>query len=307
MATKFKFSIVYGMIILWISAYAGAAVKANPQKQLSTRTLRTMARVYMTYGKYDKARDAAEQALSIAQTTEVETNEMALCLIDLATVYSNLDRLSESESMFQAGIKLQQQALFDDHPYVAQTYRMLSDVQRRSGELDKAERSLGTAVSIMLNHCDIQSREMSPFILESAKYFEARGDFEQAQTNYQMALQMFEESYGSRHLMTANVLESMAQCSLGQHELDRADEYISRALTIQRQLFGRANPVMIDSWLTKARICRAKGEDDRCEYYVSQAVASVEKNRNVITLARIYERVNAIRTENMVATAEGIN
>ena len=85
---------------------------------------------------------------------------------------------------FRSGVQLQKKALFDDHPYVAQTYRMLSDVQRRAGDLDKAEQSLAQAVSIMLNHCDIESKEMSPFILESAKLYAAKGDFEKAQADY---------------------------------------------------------------------------------------------------------------------------
>lgn len=294
--------ILYVVLILCLSLQAAAGIQQK-DKQLSPRTLRTMARVYMTYGKDDQACRAAEKALSLAQSTPTETHELALCMIDLATVYGKLDKLAASEKMFEQGIRLQKQALFEDHPYVAQTYRMLSDVQRRSGQLEKAEQSLSTAVSIMLTHCDVESNEMSPFVLETAKLYEAKGDFRQAQDTYEMALRMFEESYGSRHLMTANVLESMALCSLRQHAFESADLYISRAMTIQRQLFGRSNPVMIDTWLTKAQICRAKGEFGRSEYYMSQAIASVEKSNNVITLARVYERINAIRNEGVVAIA----
>ena len=256
-----------------------------------------MARVYMTYGNFDKARVMAEKAYSEALKTSVESNEMALCMIDLATVYSNLGMLSKSDRMFQSGIKLQKQALFADHPYVAQTYRMLSDVQRRAGDLDKAEQSLSQAVSIMLNHCNIQSKEMSPFIFQSAKLYSDKGQFEQAQANYEMALDMAKQNYGPRHLMTANILESMAECSLMQHDFQQADEYISKAMTIQRGLFGRHNTMMVDALLTKARICRSQGQIDRSEYYLSQVAASVEKSRNAMTLARVYEKINQIRKE----------
>jgi tetratricopeptide (TPR) repeat protein len=282
---------------------AVAAAQSRTDKTMSSQTLRTMARIYMTYGDYEKAQVMAERAYAMTQSDAVGSNEQALCMIDLATVYSGLGKLSQSDQMFQAGIEIQKQALFDDHPYVAQSYRMLSDVQRRAGDLDLAEQSLAQAVAIMLNHCDLQSKEMSPFILESAKLAAAQGDFEKAQAGYHMALDMIEANYGTAHLMTANILESMAECCLTQQEYDQADTYISRALTIRRQLFGRQNAMMIDAWLTKARICRARGEMERSEYYLSRVTASVEKSRNAITLATVYEKVNQVRREGVVASA----
>ncbi len=285
-----------------MSAGVSAKVTNFPNNR-SSRTLRTMARVYMTYGQYDKARVFAEKALDTAHDSEVETNEMALCLIDSATVYSNLGMFSKSQKMFQEGIELQKQALFDTHPYVAQTYRMLSDVQRRSGDTEQAEESLAKAVSIMLNHCDIQSNEMSPFVLESAKLLVAKGQFQEAQANYLMALDMFREHYGPRHLMTANVLESMAQCSLIQNEFEQADSYISQAITIQRGLFGRQSSMLIDVWLTKARICRARGQLDRSEYYLERVAGSLETCRDFVKLARVHEQINRVRNENLVAAA----
>lgn len=293
-------------MIALLSVQGFAAVNRSADKKMSTQTLRTMARIYMTYGNYEKARPIAEKAYTLAQANAVESNEMALCMIDLATVYSGLGMLSKSDQMFEAGIVIQKQALFADHPYVAQSYRMLSDVQRREGDLEHAEQSLAEGVSIMLNHCDIQSKEMSPFVLESAKLFVAKGDFQQAEANYRMALDMIEQNYGPAHLMTANVLESMAECSLIQQQYDQADTYISRALTIQKQLFGRENALMIDTWLTKARICRANGQIDRSEYYLSKVTASVEKSRNAVTLAQVYEKVNQIRNNAVVAAAGNI-
>ena len=284
-------------LIVLMSAAGSAAVSHLP-KDRSCRTLRTMARVYMTYGEYDKARGFAEKALNTARQTDVEANEMALCMIDTATVYSNLGMFEESQQLFLSGIQTQKQALFDTHPYVAQTYRMLSDLQRRAGELEQAEQSLAEAVSIMLNNCDIQSNEMSPFILESAKLLAAKGQFDDAEANYRMALGMIRENYGPRHLMTANVLENMAQCCFIQNELDRADTYITEAIAIRRGLFGRQNAMLVDVWLTKAQICRAQGQLERSEYYLTSAAGSVETCKDFVKVAEVHEKINRIRNAN---------
>ncbi len=307
MTRKYQFKMrirIASLVVLMvlISAVGSAAVNHSSKNQ-SPRTLRTMARVYMTYGEYDKARGFAEKALNTARQANVEANEMALCMIDMATVYSNLGMFSESEQMFLSGVQLQKQALFDAHPYVAQTYRMLSDVQRRAGELEQAEQSLAEAVSIMLSHCDIQSNEMSPFVLESAKLLAAKGQFDDAEANYLMALDMIRESYGPRHLMTANVLENMAECCFVQNELDRADGYITEAITIRRGLFGRQNMMLIDVWLTKARICRAQGQSERSEYYLTCASGSVETCKDFVKVAQVYEQINRIRNESSYVAA----
>ena len=257
----------------------------------------------MTYGDYEKARGLAEKAYHTAQAAKADNNEVALCMIDLGTVYSNLNMLSEAAKYLESGAALQKQALFDTHPYVAHTYRMLSEVQRRDGQLEKAEQTLSSAVKIMLENCDLQSNEMSPFILESAKLYTAKGDFKKADENYQIALDMVQQTHGQSHLLTANVLESMAECNFLQHEYDKADEYISAAMAIENKLFGRYNPVLVDTWLAKARICRAMGKIDRSEYYLSKVTASVEKSKNVITLAQVYEKVNQIRNEKLYAAA----
>ncbi len=308
MTRKYQITVIKAIICLMFVAGLSAQSEAATQKtKLSSKKLRSMARILMTYGDYEKARGLAEKAYSTACANKAEKNETALCMIDLGTVYSNLNMLSEAAQLLQSGADMQKQALFDSHPYVAHTYRLLSDVQRRAGRLQQAEQSLSQAVEIMLANCDLQSTEMSPFILESAKLYTAKGEFDKAQENYQIALDMVQQTHGNGHLLTANVLESMAQCSYIRHDYDKADQYISSAIAIEGKLFGRYNPMLVDSWLMKARVCRAMGNVDRSEYYLSKATASVEKSRNAVTLARIYEQVNSIRSEKLYAAAGNLN
>ena len=308
MTRKYQIILIKAIISLMFATGLAAQADAATQKtQLSSKKLRSMARIFMTYGDYEKARGLAEKAYSTARANKTEKNETALCMIDLGTVYSNLNMLSEAAQLLRSGADLQKQALFDSHPYVAHTYRLLSDVQRRAGHLQQAEQSLSQAVEIMLANCDLQSTEMSPFILESAKLYTAKGEFEKAQENYQTALDMVRQTHGSNHLLTANVLESMAQCSFIRHDYDKADEYITSAMAIESKLFGRYNPMMVDAWLMKARVCRVMGNVDRSEYYLTKATASVEKSRNAVTLAKIYEKVNSIRSEKLYAAAVNLN
>jgi len=257
----------------------------------------------MAFGKYEKAHKLAAQALRQAQSQKTDTGEMALCLIDMGTVCSYEGLLTQARQRLEEGVELQKKALFEDHPYVARTLQMLSDVCLRQGDLEQAEATLSQAVGIMLNHCDLQSKEMAPFILASANLQFEKGQLEEARNNYQAALDIYEHSYGSNHLMTANVLEKMAQLLIVQDDIDQASRLMSQSLKIKKKVYGRYNPQLIDSWLSMARLCKRQGHLERCEYYLAKSTETVSATRNAVTMARVYDQVNQIRNQDLVAVA----
>lgn len=296
------------VIIVLILCVLSAPMTAYGQnKQMSTKTLRSMARAYMAFGKYDKAHVLASKALRQGRTQKTDMGELALCLIDMGTVYSYEGFLEEARKQFQEGVHLQKKALFEDHPYVAQTLRMLSDVCLRQGDLEQAEAFLSEAVAIMVKHCDLQSKEMAPFIFESANLQFSKGDLDQAHDNYQTALDIYEQFYGTQHLMTANVLEKMSELLIAQNDIEKASDLMFQSLNIKTRIYGRYHPRLIDSWLTMARLYKLQGQIERCEYYLAKTTATVGTTQNAVTMAQVYEQVNEIRKHGLVASALAVN
>lgn len=302
MFKSFYFRINTAIVFVLCAGLFGTASAKTSDKDISTKTLRSIARTYMAFGKYEKAHLLAEKALSKAIDEKAEDGEMALCLIDMGTVYGYEGQLSQAAKKFEAGVKFQKKALFETHPYVAHTLRMLGDIYLRQGDLEQAEAVLSQAVTIMLDNCDLNSKEMAPFILESAKLQFAKGQSEQALANYQAALDIYEQSYGSQHLMTANVLEDMALLYMAQKDIDQAGQLMSESLAIKSKIYGRYNSSLIDSWLTMARICKYQGQPERCEYYLAKSTETASESRNAITMARVYQQANQIRKEGVVAS-----
>ncbi|OQY04458.1 MAG: hypothetical protein B6I25_06875 [Planctomycetales bacterium 4572_13] len=290
-----------------LSVWVGIAPAGRRDKHIPTKTLRSMARAYMAFGKYEKAHLFAERALRQGKLQKIDTGEMALCLIDMGTVCSYEGLLAQARRRLEEGVELQKEALFDDHPYVAHTLRMLSDVCLRQGDLEQADAVLSRAVGIMLNHCDLQSKEMAPFIFESANLQFEKGDLDQAQDNYQTALDIYEQSYGSQHLMIANVLEKMARLHSVRNDTEEATQLLSQSLKIKTRIYGRYHPGLIDSWLAMARLYKQRGQSERCEYYLAKSTETVSNTRNAVTMARVYEQVNQIRKQGLIAAAIIIN
>jgi tetratricopeptide (TPR) repeat protein len=285
------------MVILVTLLCTPQVISANDSKALSTRTLRSMCRAYMVYGKYDKARILAEKAAVEARTQNVETGEQALCLIDLGTVYSYEDMLEDAAKAFGDGIVLQKKALSDQHPYVAHTLRMLSDVYRRQNRLEEAEATLQEAVSIMLKHTRTDSQEMVPYMIGSAQIAAASDRFEESRNIYEAAQRMAMASYGPNHLYTAQIIQGYAEVALTCRDFQNAQDQIARSIQIQERILGKNSQLLIAGWLAGARINRVCGALGESESYLQKAISVAQQCKNIVTIARVYEKAGAIRSE----------
>ena len=299
-----KCQLIIPFVIITLSASCSAMdADIAAGLKMSSKTMRSLARVYLAYGKYDQARTMAERALDQAEDASAEAGERGMCLIDLGTVYSSLDMLVEAEAMLSEGIVYQKQALGESHPYVAHSLRMLCDVCRRQNKLDSAQQALTDAVTIMLDCHTPQSREMAPFYYESAKLLWAQDNMAAAQETFENALTLMEEQFGARHLMTATVLIDFAEFRIADHQLEAAEVMIDRALEIQDRYYDPDHPRHVQAWLVKARLCRAQGDFKKSETWISRAIETTSRSRNVVSLASLHDRVNRLRTEDQVAAA----
>jgi tetratricopeptide (TPR) repeat protein len=270
--------------------------QSGTTQNISSSALRSMARLYMAYGNYDKAQVVAQAALTQAEQQNIDSEEMAMCLIDLGTVYGYQDMLEESADLLGKGVQLQKKAV-GNHPYVAYTLQMLSDVYRREGQYGRAQDALAEAFSIMMTCHNEQDRELLAFTASSAKLMMEQGQVAQADALYAKILDRTIESYGRTHLQTAAILSGFAEVELLEGKIDSARQRIDQALEIQEKYFGASHQMLIPAWLTKARIDRAAGNTTEAETWLNKAIQVIQLRHNVVALARIHEKVNAIRTQ----------
>jgi len=281
-----------------LALLTGSVAGAEPQqakKSPSCRTLRTMARVYMAYGEYTKAQPLAERALAMAERNCVDDSELAMCLIDLATLYKNQNKLFDAEKMCKLGLELQKKALYKNHPYVAYTFRILGAIYQEQGEYGKAGSALDEAMAIMLDSHTENDKALVPFWVDIAGLLVEKRDFKEAESYYQRAMTLINCSYGPDHLYTANVLGSVARLYTLQGRYDEAEELIDRTVATQEKIYGPDNHLIAGSWLTKARVCIAKGNYDGSEKLIEKALSSVRKTGNTAIFTKLEQRVEEIR------------
>jgi len=294
--------LAFGLALLNLRSTADAKPwqrKKNP----SSKTLRSMARVYMAYGKYAKAQPLAEEALTLAKRKGTSDSELAMCLIDLATLYKNQGKLLDAEKMCESGLCLQEKVLYKNHPYLAYTLSTLSSIYCEQGKYYQARSSLDKAMAIMLDGHSADDKAMAPFFVDIAKLHVAQGDLEEAERYYQKAMLLINSSYGPDHLYTANVLASIAKLFTLQERYAEAEKLINRAVAVQEKIYGSDHHLIAASWLTKAKICQVKGDLAQAEKLINKALIAIEKSGNAAAFAKLQQDAKEIRVSKRVAYA----
>jgi len=286
----------FALIIILLIANIAKGEAQQAKKELSSKTLRAMARVYMAYGEYTKAQPLAEQALTFAQKRGEQDSELSMCLIDLGTLYKSQNKLLDAEKMCEQGLILQEQVLYKSHPYVAYTLRTLGSIYLEQGNYTKAANAMEKAMNIMLESHTKDDKALAPFWVDIAAILAAKGDYKEAESYYNKAMTLINISYGPDHLYTANVLGSVAKLYTLQGRQDEAEELIDRTIAKQESIYGPEHHLIAPSWLTKARICYAKGNYSNSEKFFEKALTSVRKSGNMALFAKLEQSVEEIRT-----------
>lgn len=294
--------LAFSCFTLLIGNVAGGELQQD-KKSPSCKTLRTMARIYMAFGEYAKAQPLAEKALILAKRRCESDSELAMCLIDLATLYKSQNKLIDAEKMCELGLELQKKALYESHPYVAYTLRISGSIYQEQGKYRKARSALDKAMAIMLESHTENDKALAPFWVDIASLLVAKGDFKEAENYYNKAITLINISYGPDHLYTANVLGGVAKLYTLQGKYDEAEELIDLVVATQERIYGPDHHLIAGSWLTKARVCRAKGNYVRSEKLIEKALDSVRKTGNMAIFTKHERRVKEIRAGKQTALA----
>ncbi|MHC4565905.1 MAG: tetratricopeptide repeat protein [Planctomycetota bacterium] len=267
--------------LLLLSAGVTQASAANVR---STSSLRSLARIYMASGGYEKAQPLLESALDLARSRDAADSEMCACALDLAFLYKNQGRLAEAEEMCLAGLELQEKLNGPNHPHVAHTLRILSEIYQGQVRYRQAAESLERAITIMRKVAGEDAVEIAPLRVDMARLLVTQGQFARAESLFAETLVAIENGYGPEHAYTAKVLTSMARLYLRQGRHRRAEELAARALVVLEKVYGANHHFLVPIWLVMSGTCQAQGK-------LAEAKTLLEKSLAVTSKRNAYGRL----------------
>lgn len=299
MRTFTKTSRWAGVFLLFFSAPLLASFQ---QDQPPSRKLRNIARLYMAYGQYDKAEEFLLRALQDSRLDHSSDSEQAICIIDLATLYSYQDRLAEAEELFRRGLAAQQRTLGPEHPYVAYTLRNLTAVYIRQHRLDLAAQTLEWAFDIILKHHTPDNRILTPFYIDQAVLLTQMGEWDEAESIFSEMLENVSVEFGQTHLYTAQVRKGLAELYFESGQYEQAAEQIRQVIIIQQTIYGRTHRMLLESYLLGAKISRLQGNQQQMKQFFNEALSTVSSG-DTVAVARLYEQFDRIRSDDFIAAA----
>jgi len=296
------------LLLLNNSIVVGNEVKPGG-KQVSSKTLRTMARVYMAYGEYEKAQPLVEQALTLARKTNIPDYELAMCLIDTACLYKKQNKLTSAEKMCEQGLELQQKLLCKNHPYTAYTLRILSSIYREQNKLYQARSVLEKATTIMRSYHTEDDYAMVSLEIDTAKLLVVQGRLKEAESHYSHILATINK-YSPDHFYKASILEDMAELYLQQGKYTEAEPLIDQALSMKEKVYGSEHHLLVAALFIKAGVEREKGNYAESENFIQRALAIAEKSENITKIVESQQHAKEIRFGKAVtdkAVAKAVN
>ncbi len=284
---------VLGVILCSNNIASGDNIGSG-RRLVSSKSLRSMARVYMAYGEYKKAQPLIEQALASARKTNASDNELAMCLIDEACLYKGQNRLSDAEKICREGLELQKESLYKDHPYIAYTLRILYSIYYEQGKIYEAKRALDKATNIMLRNHAEDDYVMISLQVDRAKLFASQGKLTEAETSYCNALSIINK-HNPNHLYKATVLENIAELYLMQGKYAEAELQIDQAISMREKFYGLEHHFLVPALFIKASIEQEKGNHTASEDFINKALVAVKTTENISKIIEVQRRAEEIR------------
>jgi tetratricopeptide (TPR) repeat protein len=265
-------------LLLFCSPVFGAKEHVADPAVVSCKSLRSMARVYMASGGYEKARPFLVKALTLARQTNAPDSEVSSCMLDLAYLYKSQGRWLDAEKACRSSLELQEKVYGQDHPYIAYTLRILSDIYSKQARYRRGVETLRRAMTIMRGFCLEDDRELAPFKVDMGRLLTAQGDYVQAESYFKQALASIEGSYGPNHLYTTRVLASIAALYVRQQRFAEAEELVLRVLPVQQRVYGPNHRFLVPVRLVQSSIYEAQGDLVDTRRLLEKSLASIENS-----------------------------
>ncbi|XP_058095851.1 protein KINESIN LIGHT CHAIN-RELATED 1-like [Magnolia sinica] len=254
-------------------SFERCAPDGEPSLELAM-SLHVVAAIYCSLGRFEEAVPVLERAIAVPDLTRGVEHALAAFsgYMQLGDTHSMLGQLDRAVACYDAGLKIQIEALGETDPRVAETCRYLAEAHVQAMQFDEAEVLCQKTLEIHREHSSPASlgeaadRRLMALICEAKGEFESAlehlvlasmvmiangqdsevaaidisigdiylslGRFDEAVFSYQKALTVFKSTKGDNHPSVASVFVRLADLYYKTGKLRDSKSYCENALRI---------------------------------------------------------------------------
>lgn len=206
--------------------------------------LRGRSELLEELGEVDAARDAAEEALALAERAHSDALDIALIENLLGDLAAREGALEAARQHHGRALSITIEELGPLHPNVAILHDRLGSSAMQAGDLDAAIDHHRRALEIRELAGDENPQGLALSLLHLGSAEIGRGRHEEAVAYHERARRAFEEALGPDHPYVAVTLINQAVSRVEQQRYDEALKLYREALAIREAVYGRDHPVV---------------------------------------------------------------
>ena len=213
--------------------------------------------------RYAKAEPLFRRALEIEEKVLGSYHsDVADCFNNLAGLYRNQGKYAEAEPLYKGVLEIREKILGPEHPDVAQSLDNLAGLYRNQGKYAEAEPLYKRVLEIREKILGPEHPDVAQSLDNLAGLYRNQGKYAEAEPLYKRVLEIYERVLGPDHPeiaarisdnvvadtiahKDANAATTLNNLGSAWHNLGdakKAIEYYTKALEIDRTIFGDAHP-----------------------------------------------------------------
>ncbi|MDE5119793.1 MAG: tetratricopeptide repeat protein, partial [Trichodesmium sp. St19_bin1] len=207
-----------------------------------------------------------------------------LMLIDATKLHLNASELykqgkyDEAVPLLEQSLKMMQQVLGAEHPYIASSLNSLALLYNAQGRYTEAEPLYIQALEIFKKLLGAEHPSVATSLNNLARLYYAQRSYTEAEPLYIQSLEMRKKLLGAEHPSVAESLNNLAGLYQAQGRYTEAEPLYIRALEMDKKLLGAEHPDVATSLNNLAALYSAKGNIASAVQYLERGLEVEEKN-----------------------------
>ncbi|XP_072985339.1 protein KINESIN LIGHT CHAIN-RELATED 2-like [Typha latifolia] len=265
-------------------------------------SLHVLAAIYCNLKQYSEAIPLLLHSLEIPVIEEGQEHALAKFsgYMQLGDTYAMLGQLESSLKCYEAGLKIQKQALGDMDPRVGETCRYLAEAHVQALQLDEAQRLCQMALDIHKEKGEPASLEETADRRLMGLICDTKGDHEAALEHLVLASMAMVAN--GQEMEVASVDSSIGDIYLSLARYDEAVFAYQKALTIYKTSKGESHPTVASVFVRLADLYNKTGKLRESKSYCENALRIYQKTipgtspeeiaTGLTDVSAIYESMN---------------
>jgi tetratricopeptide (TPR) repeat protein len=224
-----------------------------------------MALIYLGYayqqrGEFTKATANYEKALAVVNRDGEHTSDYAATLATLAAVYAQIGQMDTAKHVLLRSVHMLEDA--NNHAGAAMIWNNLATIAAEQHSRGEAHKDMARSIAESQLAKDITTGELAALATTEGRIAELDGDPRTAVSDYQRALELWNQSHEDQQPKTAWLYVLLGTAYLQAGDISNARENTARGLTLLEASSGRETPRYFAAEIAYSKVLDASGSHD---------------------------------------------